>query len=193
LICIRAVPRERRKRRIRERIAETKQPKITSCPTARTGPGNVAPSIPKGLLAEGKSSRGPGLNARKTRETKMTSPEAQATGRQLRESNLPSGNSNMRNRTETTDEVCARVEAHAALAPPGSAGPLGASARVAYCPQNNCTPPRTPAARKIHPMALPGRRDEIRAPRVAKVGYMKVPSKRYAYRGVSERWASINP
>jgi hypothetical protein len=31
---------------------------------------------------------------------------------------------------------------------------------------------RTLAARKIQPIALPGRREEIRAPRVAKVGAM---------------------
>ena len=127
---------------------------------------------PNGLLADGKSTKGPGLNAPMTREPPMNAPMAQTIGRQRRESSFPSGNSKTRNKIKTTYALWAWAANHAATAPPDSVGPSGASATVAYCPENIATPTRTLAARKIQPITLPGRREEIRAPRVAKVGAM---------------------
>jgi hypothetical protein len=94
---------------------------------------------------------------------------AQASGRQRREGSLPSGNNNTRKMMEIGNEFCASMASHAAKAPPGRGRLSEASATFAYCPKKVSIPPSTPVARKIQPITLPGRREEIRAPSVAKV------------------------
>jgi hypothetical protein len=61
----------------------------------------------------------PGVSAVTATETATTIPAIQATGRQSGEGSLPVGKRNMRKRVEKTIENCARVESHAAVAPPG--------------------------------------------------------------------------
>ena len=97
---------------------------------------------------------------------------AQASGRQRREGSLPSGNNNTRKMMEIGNEFWASMASQAASAPPGRDRPSEASATFAYCPKKVCNPPRKPVARKIQPITLPGRREEIRAPSVAKVREM---------------------
>ena len=103
------------------------------------------------------------------------SPEAHASTRHRGDSSLPVGNSSTRNRKPPkTATACVRPDNHAATAPPGKVGPFGDSAAVAYWPKKNWAPKATEAARKIQPMAFPGRRETTSAPRIAKVGVMIV-------------------
>src|SRR5918995_2137452 len=99
-----------------------------SPPAARTDLDGFTPSTPNGLLAEGNSGKGPGLNAPTTRVVARNTPMAQASGRQRREGSIPSGNSNTRYRMETGNEFWASMAHHAARAPPGNAGLFGESA-----------------------------------------------------------------
>jgi hypothetical protein len=108
----------------------------------------------------------------------MTRAVVHATTRHRGESSLPVGKSNMTNRVVETAENCIKVESHAAYAPPGSRVECE-SATVAYWPEKNCIPPATAATRKSQPMMFPGRRETIRAPRVAKVGTIRVASIQY--------------
>jgi hypothetical protein len=71
------------------------------------------------------------------------------------------------------------VESHAAYAPAGSRD-ASESATVAYWPERNCIPEATEGTRKSQPMMFLGRRETIRAPKVAKVGPMRVDSIQYS-------------
>ncbi len=70
------------------------------------------------------------------------------------------------------------MESHAAYGPAGSRD-ISESATVAYWPEKNCIPEATEGTRKSQPMMFPGRREAIRAPRVAKVSPIRVDSTQY--------------
>src|SRR3712207_618794 len=134
-----------------------------------------AASIPNGFRTAAKSRNRPGERAREIREIPTASPVVHANARQRGDGSLPVGKSIRSKMAADTDADCRTVESHATYAPAGNRAP-SESATVAYWPEKNCVPEATEETRKSQPMTFLGRRETIRAPKVAKVGPMKVDS-----------------
>ena len=109
----------------------------------------------------------PGLNSRPSATAPSDRAASHATGRHRRDGSRPVGKTRRRKAPMPITTTGRRSASHAAQAPPGSDPGVFRSAYAAYSCARSASSAASPAVKKSHPTAFPGRRERIKEPTAA--------------------------